>query len=60
MENSYNNTVLKNKKENSKYHGFGIKIIKQIVKKYSDTYETQKLNTSYITLVELKNSNPNI
>ena len=53
IANSFDTYSPKTKKENPKYHGFGIKIIKEIVKKYNGIYETNILNNMFYTTITL-------
>ncbi len=44
----------KTKKENPKYHGFGLKIIKEIVRKYNGTIQTLIENEMYTTIIVIE------
>lgn len=54
FENATANKNFKTNKKDKKYHGYGLKIIKDITKKYNGKISNQIIDDSFITYIELK------
>lgn len=54
FENATANKNFKTNKKDKKFHGYGLKIIKDITKKYNGKISNQIIDDSFITYIELK------
>ena len=54
FENATTNKNFKTNKKDKKFHGYGLKIIKDITKKYNGKISNQIIDDSFITYIELK------
>ena len=54
FENATTNKNFKTNKNDKKFHGYGLKIIKDITKRYNGKISNQIIDDSFITYIELK------
>ena len=54
FENATVNKNFKTNKKDKKFHGYGLKIIKDITKRYNGKISNQIIDYSFITYIELK------